>query len=109
MTFKFLTRLFSNLKSYPRIHLEDDADVQQELCDFVSTCFEKILDVCSDPKRKLIQRDYAFVPMVLPMENVEKELREMVRTNAITKGYVHVWISSDRVVNWCIDHEKNRL
>jgi len=107
----FLERIFAPFKSTSShgIYLDDDVETAQEVFDFVSTCFDNILNTCEDYKRTLIVRDYAIIPEMLPLSKVKKELAGMVSHNECTKGYVNVWISSGRVLNWCIDHKKNRV
>lgn len=77
--------------------------------DFLEKCFYDIRMCCLDTDRKVITRDYSFVPKSLDMNLTKTELSKRIKEDKVTRGDVHVWISSDRVLNWCIDHIKYRL
>jgi len=92
-----------------KIRLEDDEEIQQERHRFVLDCHEHMLEICKQRNRNLITRDYRTIPEMLNMELVKRELMKMVKSDPLTCGYVHVWVSSGRILNWNIDYVKDRV
>lgn len=90
------------------ILLEEDAEMQCELHAFIDSTFSTILSQCGSEPHHII-RDYVYVPHMLDLKKVEKELKKLIKENPKSMGYVNAWISTDRVLNWCVDHVKGRV
>ena len=87
--------------------LEDDHDTQLQTNEFVDQCFQRILTYCETvPEKRLIQRDYEFVPEFIDLKQVRRLLKASVKKNGLTKDYVDVYLTSGRVLNWAIDNRK---
>jgi len=91
--------------------LEKDSEAELKMNEFVDDLFTDILTYCNDypATSRHIKRDYAFVPAFLDLKKTRDELKSVIENNASTKGYVNVYLTSDRVLNWAIDNKKNRI
>lgn len=102
---RFLNAFKINFEDEYRHH-DEKTNIETEA--FIERCFLDIISHC-EKTRKLITRDYMFIPEFMDMQFVKNELKRMIAADENTRGYVNVWTSSGRVINWCIDYKRDRI
>jgi hypothetical protein len=111
---KTSSKMFTTLEKFfyrPTVSLDEDSSAQLKLISFIKELFDDILLYCEEnpePTQRLIKRDYAYVPESFNVVQARNELQNRIRNNESTKGYVNVYLTSDRVLNWVIDNRPNR-
>jgi hypothetical protein len=96
------------LRRWHNITDHDDDGAERKV--FVENCYKDMLQACTKHSTEhSIQRDYAVIPMFVNDNQVVKDLKQMIKNDSNTDGYVHVYVTRGKILNWVIDYKKHRL